>query len=78
MVAYYDEPGFMAHSMLQRWSGDRAGRWSGLIAVPHDGVGQKVVLTAWRHRLDLPQFDQTALAAFVDAYSGRGPENPVR
>ncbi len=78
VVAYYDEPGFMAQSMLQRWSRDRAGRWSGLIAVPHDGLGQKVVLTAWRHRLDLPQFDQNALAAFVDAYSGRGPENPVR
>ncbi len=78
VVVYYDEPGFMADSMLRRWSEDRAGRWSGLIAVPHEGLGQKVVLTAWRHRLDLPQFDQTALAAFVDAYSGRGPENPVR
>lgn len=78
VVVYYDDPGFTALSTLQRWSDDLAGRWSGLIAVPHEGLGQEVVLTAWRRRLDLPEFDQAALAAFLDAYSGRGPENPVR
>lgn len=78
VVVHYDEPGFKALSMLRRWSDDLAGRWQGLIAVPHEGLGQKMVITAWRQRLDLPEFDETALAAFIDAYSGRGPENAVR
>jgi hypothetical protein len=78
VVVYYDEPGFKALSMLRRASDDLAGRWQGLITVPHEGLGQEMVLTAWRRRLDLAEFDETALAAFIDAYSGRGPENPVR
>lgn len=78
VVVYYDEPGFKALSMLRRWSDDLAGRWQGLIAVPHEGLGQEIVLTAWRRRLHLSEFDDTALAAFIDAFSGRGPENPVR
>jgi hypothetical protein len=78
VVVYYDEPGFKGLSMLKRWSKDRANDWTGLIAVPHEGLGDGLVLTAWRRRLDLPAFDEAALAAFIDAYSGRGPENPVR
>jgi hypothetical protein len=78
VVVYYDKPGFQALSTLKRWSDELAGNWSGLIAVPHEGLGDDLVLTAWRHRLDLPQFDAAALAAFIDAYSGRGPENRVR
>jgi hypothetical protein len=78
VVVYYDKPGFQALSTLKRWSEELAGNWSGLIAVPHKGLGDDLVLTAWRHRLDLPQFNAAALAAFIDAYSGRGPENPVR
>lgn len=78
VVVYYDKPGFKAVSMLKKWSQDRASFWSGLVAVPHEGLGAGVVLTAWQHRLDLPAFDEATLAAFIDAYSGRGPENPVR
>jgi hypothetical protein len=78
VVIYYDKPGFAALSMLQRWGKDRAANWSGIVAVPHEGLGEKLVLTAWRHRLNLPSFDRAAVVAFVDAYSGRGPENPVR
>lgn len=78
VVAYYDEAGFKALSTLRRWSDDLAGHWQGLIAVPHEGLGQEMILTAWRKRLDLPQFDDAGLAAFIDAYSGRGPENRVR
>ena len=29
-------------------------------------------------RLRLDAFDEAALAAFMDAYMGRGPEKPVR
>ena len=35
-------------------------------------------MTAWRKRLRLKTFDASAAAAFIDAYRGRGPENPVR
>jgi hypothetical protein len=78
VVVYYDQPGFKALSVLMRWTKEFSGTWSGLIAVPHKGLGDDVMLTAWRQRLRLPAFDEAALAAFIDAYSGRGPENPVR
>jgi hypothetical protein len=78
VVVYYDAPGFKALSVLARWAKQFAGPWSGLVAVPHKGLGGEVVLTAWRKRLRLPAFDEAALAAFMDAYMGRGPENPVR
>lgn len=78
VVVYYDAPGFKGLSVLKRWTAQFAGPWSGLVAVPHKGLGDDVVLTAWRHRLRLDTFDEAALAAFMDAYMGRGPENPVR
>jgi hypothetical protein len=78
VVVYYDAPGFKALSVLKRWSEQFSGPWSGLIAVPHKGLGDDLVVTAWRHRLRLPELDEAALAAFIDAYSGRGPENRVR
>lgn len=78
VVVYYDKPGFKAISILKKWSKDQANYWSGIVAVPHEGLGTGLVLTAWQHRLELPEFDEAALAAFVDAYSGRGPENPIR
>lgn len=78
VVVYYDSPGFKALSVLKRWTGQFTDPWSGLIAVPHKGLGQEVVLTAWGKRLRLPAFDEAALAAFIDAYSGRGPERRVR
>jgi len=78
VVVYYDAPGFKALNVLMRWTREFSGPWSGLIAVPSKGLGAALVLTAWRRRLDLPAFDEAALAAFIDAYSGRGPENRVR
>jgi len=77
-VVYHDAPGFKALSVLKRWTGQFAGPWSALIAVPHTGLGDDVVLTAWRRRLRLDAFDGAVLAAFMDANMGRGPENPVR
>jgi hypothetical protein len=35
-------------------------------------------LTAWTKKLSLVQFDEAAAAAFIDAFRGRGLENPVR
>lgn len=78
VVVYYEAPGFKGLSVLKRWTRQFAGPWSGLIAAPHAGLGDDVVLTAWRRRLRLDAFDEAALAAFMDAYMGRGPENSVR
>ncbi|HET8700330.1 MAG TPA: DUF3105 domain-containing protein [Nitrococcus sp.] len=78
IVIYYDHPGSAAETTLKRWAAHFTGPWSGLIATPHAGLGQRVVLTAWRHRLELPRFDPAASAAFIDRFRGRGPEHPVR
>jgi hypothetical protein len=78
VVVYYDALGFKGRSVLMQWTGQFAAPWSGLIAVPHKGLGDDLVVTAWRRRLRLDAFDEAALAAFMDAYMGRGPENPVR
>jgi hypothetical protein len=48
------------------------------IDVPRPGLDDAIVLTAWRRRLRLSQFDRSAAAAFIDAFRGRGPERQVR
>ncbi len=78
VVIYYEEPGTEAMKHLEAWAGLFGGHWDGVVVTPKSGLGPKVVLTAWRKRLDLDPFDAAAAAAFVDAYRGRGPENPVR
>jgi hypothetical protein len=54
------------------------GRWDGLVVVPRPEAGAEITLTAWRRALRLREYDPNAVAAFVDAHRGRGPENPVR
>lgn len=78
VVVYYGDPGFRALSTLRAWTQLYSGHWDGLAVVPHQGLGERVVLTAWRHRLELSSFDDAAAAAFIDAFRGRGPEHPVR
>ena len=50
----------------------------GVVVTKDNALGSRVVLTAWRRRLELNPFDAAAAAAFMDAYRGRGPENAVR
>ena len=78
VVIYYDDPGAETVALLKLWSSLFAGQWSGLVVVPAPGLGEKVVLTAWRKKLQLKPFVEPAAAAFIDAFRGRGPENPVR
>lgn len=78
IVVYYDEPGAAVMDMLKGWTRLFRGHWDGLVAVPHRGLKRKVVMTAWRKRLDLEPFDAPGAARFIDTYRGRGPENPVR
>ncbi len=78
VVIYYDRPAADAMATLEDWSGLYGGPFSGMVATPQPGLGEKLVLTAWRKFLTLERFDGPAAAAFIDAYRGRGPENPVR
>ncbi len=78
IVIYIDRPGTEAEATLREWTDQFAGQWDGMVVTKDPGLGAGVVLTAWTKRLDLDGFDAPAAAAFVDAYRGRGPENPVR
>lgn len=75
---YYDELRPEDEERLREWTRFYNGTWSAVNAVPHQGLGRGVVLTAWDHRLRLDDFDPAPMAAFIEAYRGRGPENPVR
>lgn len=77
IVIYYDKPGEAALTQLHKWTEQFLDAWDGVIAVPHGGLGEGVVLTAWQHRLALPKID-TRAAFFIDAFRGRGPENCIR
>ena len=54
------------------------GVWDAVLAVPRSLENEVLILTAWQHMLRLETFDPAKVDAFVDAYRGRGPENPVR
>jgi hypothetical protein len=78
VVIYYDTPGEAALASLKDWAGRFTGPWDGLVVTLSPGLGKAVVLTAWTKSLRMKEFDPAGAAAFVDAYRGRGPENPVR
>ena len=78
IVIYYDQPREEAMKALQSWAKQFPGLWDGLVVVPRPGLGESLVLTAWTKKLVMPEFDPAAAATFIDAYRGRGPENPVR
>ncbi|MFQ5972084.1 MAG: DUF3105 domain-containing protein [Alphaproteobacteria bacterium] len=78
VVIYYDAPGAAALETLRRWSELYTGQWDGLVVTRDSGLGSRIVLSAWTRRLELDRFDPEAAAAFIDAFRGRGPENPVR
>lgn len=78
VVIYYETPGEAVMDTLEFWASLFAAEWSGIVVTPKKGLGSEIVLTAWRRRLRLPEFDAASAAAFVDAYRGRGPEQRVR
>lgn len=75
---YYDELRPEDEATLREWTSFYSGTWSAVNAIPAEGLGHGVVLTAWDHRLRLDDFDAAPMAAFIEAFRGRGPENPVR
>ena len=78
VVIYYDRPGAEVLATLRRWARRFDQPFQGLVVVPLEGLGTKVVLTAWGQRLELKPFDPELAAAFIDRYRGRGPERRVR
>ena len=78
IVIYYGEPTPETVARLKDWTGLYRGVWDGVVATPRPGLGQGVMMTAWRKRLQPKTFDAKSAAAFIDAFRGRGPENPVR
>jgi hypothetical protein len=54
--------------------------WSAVSVVPNptDDPAAAYVLTAWQVRLRMGEYDKPTVRAFLDAFRGRGPENPVR
>lgn len=79
IVIYYDLQNTPADVVrqLESYARQYTGQWDGVVVTPRQQPEQ-VVLTAWRRMLVQPTFDAKAAEAFMDAYRGRGPENPVR
>ncbi len=80
VVIYFDKAhlGKSEVEALMELPKKHAGQWDGVVLVDKKGMAQPVTLTAWRTRLQLKTYDAEKIAAFLDAFLGRGPENPVR
>jgi hypothetical protein len=80
VVIYYDQKKLSAEQLdaLQKLAGKYKGQWDGVVAIPRTNPDHAVILTAWERRLPLANWDQAVVDRFVDAFRGRGPENPVR
>jgi len=82
IVIYYD-PGAItpeARAHMENLTSTYTGRWESVVAAPNpnDDPAAPYVLTAWQVRLRMDEYDRDTVAAFSDAFRGRGPENPVR
>lgn len=78
VVVHVGNPGGEVMATLESWVSLYGGPWSGVVVVPAPGLGEEIVLTAWRKRLRLDKFEAPVAAAFIDRYRGRGPEKRVR
>jgi hypothetical protein len=80
IVIYYS-PSLLSDEAAQKLTdltNEYTGTWDGVIAVPRQDPDFELILTAWTYKLELESYDEELIDAFVDAYRGRGPENPVR
>jgi len=57
---------------------NNAGQWDGVVLVDQKGLASPLILTAWRVHMPLKKYDAKKVERFLDAFRGRGPENPVR
>jgi hypothetical protein len=82
VVIYYD-PGAItpeARTHMENLTSTYTERWESVIAAPNPNAdpASPYVLTAWQVRLRMDEYDRDTVDAFLDAFRGRGPENPVR
>ncbi len=80
IVIYFDRSALSASQTdeLILLSKPYIGQWDGVVLVGRKDKGHPVILTAWRALLRLKQFDKEKVLDFLEAFRGRGPENPVR
>jgi hypothetical protein len=80
IVIYYDPVRLSNETAeaLGELTSRHSGTWDGVLAVPRPDDQYELILTAWTYRMHLEEYDAELVDAFVDAYRGRGPENPVR
>jgi hypothetical protein len=65
-------------SKITELTSEYDGQWDAVLAAPRPEMENELTLTAWTYKMELDEFDEELIDAFVDAYRGRGPENPVR
>lgn len=65
-------------SKISELTGEYDGTWDAVVAAPRPEMENELTLTAWTYKLELDEYDEEMIDAFVDAYRGKGPENPVR
>ena len=82
VVIYYtpDATSDAAEQSLREFAVTHTGNWKSVIVAPNpnDNPEADYVLTAWRHRLYINDYDARTVHAFLSEFLGRGPENPVR
>ena len=78
VVIYIGRPRDADLTTLTEWADRFDGAGEGVVVTQDPGLGRRVVLTAWQRRLALNDFDAATVAAFIDAYRGRGPAGAVR
>ena len=57
IVIYYDQPAADAFTILKDWAGLYGAPWSGVVLTPKPGLGEPVILAAWRKTLRLDPFE---------------------
>jgi hypothetical protein len=80
VVIYYDKARLSESELgvIRQLAEQYRDPWQGVVAVPRADGTNALILTAWEHGLRLAAFDQIRVNTFVDAFRGRGPEQPVR
>ena len=82
VVVYYDPAATTpeVNESLREFASVHTGTWRSVVVVPNpvQNPDSPYVLTAWRHRLRMQEYDAQTVHAFLSEYLGRGPENPVR
>ncbi len=80
IVIYFDRSRLSKEDL--KWMKDLTqkylGQWDGMLMVTREDKEYPVIVTAWRAILRLESLEKEKVLQFVDAFRGRGPENPVR